>query len=324
MTDLKVNLTRRAALFGAGGLAAGAGLVSATGVSLAAAEKQGDLAAPIARHNVGDFEVTTLLDGAVTVSEPQKTFGMNVEADDFGSVSADNFISADTFKAFFTPTVVNTGNELILFDTGVGEGGRPARGNMRAALQSAGYTPEQVDIVVLTHMHPDHIGGLMEGGSPAFPNARYVTGQKEYDFWAAMDPEANGVTKLVTSNVKPLAEKMTFLTNSDSVVSGVTALAANGHTPGHMTYMLESNGQQLLLIADTANHYVWSLAYPDWEVRFDMDKEAAAETRRRVFSMLASDRIPFVGYHMPFPAVGFVETTGEGFRYVPASYQLNL
>ncbi|WP_298820015.1 MBL fold metallo-hydrolase [uncultured Roseibium sp.] len=321
---IDVKLTRRAALLGAGGAIAGAGLASTTGAVLAAADKQGAMATPVARYSVGEFEVNTLLDGAVTASEPQKTFGMNVEADAFNNFSAENFIPADQFRAFFTPTLVNTGNELILFDTGVGEGGRPARGNMRAAIESAGYAPEQVDVVVITHMHPDHIGGLMEGGAPAFANARYVTGQKEYDFWAAMDPEANGVTKLMAKNVKPLADKMTFLGDGGSVASGVTAFAAHGHTPGHMLYMLENGGQQLLLAADTANHYVWSLAKPEWEVRFDMDKEAAAATRKNIFSMLAADKVPFVGYHMPFPAVGYVAADGDGFRYVPASYQMHL
>ncbi|CTQ57493.1 MAG: MBL fold metallo-hydrolase [Roseibium album] len=320
---LKVELTRRSALLGAGGAIAGASLMTSN-LAQAAADKQGAMTAPVARYQVGEFEVNTLLDGAVSVKEPQKTFGMNVDADTFTTTSAENFIPADAFKAYFTPTLVNTGSELILFDTGVGEGGRPARGNMRAALESAGYTPEQVDVVVITHMHPDHIGGLMEAGAPAFPNARYVTGQTEYDFWSGMDPEANGVTKLMAKNVKPLAEKMTFLKGGESVASGITAVDAHGHTPGHTVYMLENGGQQLLLAADTANHYVWSLARPDWEVRFDMDKEAAAATRKSLIGMLAADKIPFVGYHMPFPAVGYVASDGAGFRYVPASYQMHL
>lgn len=320
---LKVELTRRSALLGAGGAIAGASLMTSN-LAQAAADKQGAMTAPVARYHVGEFEVNTLFDGAVSVKEPQKTFGMNVDADTFTTTSAENFIPADAFKAYFTPTLVNTGSELILFDTGVGEGGRPARGNMRAALQSAGYTPEQVDVVVITHMHPDHIGGLMEAGAPAFPNARYVTGQTEYDFWSGMDPEANGVTKLMAKNVKPLAEKMTFLKGGESVASGITAVDAHGHTPGHTVYMLENGGQQLLLAADTANHYVWSLARPDWEVRFDMDKEAAAATRKSLIGMLAADKIPFVGYHMPFPAVGYVASDGAGFRYVPASYQMHL
>jgi glyoxylase-like metal-dependent hydrolase (beta-lactamase superfamily II) len=101
-------------------------------------------------------------------------------------------------------------------------------------------------------------------------------------------------------------------------------MAAFGHSPGHMVYMIESNGQRLAITADTANHYVWSLQKPDWEVKFDMDKAAAAAARKQVFGMLAADRVPFIGYHMPFPALGYVEPMGDGFRYVPASYQMML
>ncbi len=186
------------------------------------------------------------------------------------------------------------------------------------ALQAAGYAADQVDIVVLTHMHGDHIGGLMTGDAPTFPNARYVTGQVEFDAWSAMDNEG------FNTKVKPLAEQMTFLNDGGSVASGITAMAAFGHTPGHMAYMIESDGRQLVLGADFANHYVWSLAHPDWEVKFDQDKAAAAATRRRLLDMLATDGIPFVGYHMPFPAFGYVETREDGFAYLPHSYQLML
>ncbi|MDD7911947.1 MULTISPECIES: MBL fold metallo-hydrolase [Pseudovibrio] len=323
MTNLRIEISRRAALLGAGAAAVGSTAGGILPVAAAQSAAQGSVA-PSASYQVGDFKVATLLDGAVTAGEPQKTFGMNQSAEDFAAASAENFIPADAFKAFFTPTVVDTGSDVILFDTGVGEGGRPARGNMRAALAGAGYTPEQVTVVVITHMHPDHIGGMMEAGAAAFPNARYVTGRVEYDFWSKMDPESNGVAKLVDSNVKPFSEKLTFLDDGGSVASGVTAISAFGHTPGHMIYLLESGPDRLVLMADTANHYVWSLAYPDWEVRFDMDKEAAAKTRRMVFDMLAAEKTPFVGYHMPFPAVGYVEKRDSGFRYVPASYQFQL
>ena len=118
---------------------------------------------------------------------------------------------------------------------------------------------------------------------------------------------------------------MSFLGDGDDVVSGITAVSAFGHTPGHMTYMVESGGEQVLLMADTANHYVWSLGYPEWEVRFDMDKAAAAATRKKILGMVSADKIPLIGYHMPFPGMGFVETRGEGgFRYVPATYQMML
>ncbi|MBM7066477.1 MBL fold metallo-hydrolase [Actibacterium sp. 188UL27-1] len=282
------------------------------------AHADGHEAAPAQITNsitLGDMKVTSMLDGVRHGNEePQGTFGMNVSAEEFATVSEENFIPVDTTSFYFTPTLVETGEEVILFDTGLGQGG------LIKALAEAGKAPEDITTVVLTHMHPDHIGGMMTDGAPTYANANYITGQTEYDFWAAQEA-GNRVGDLVKTNVTPLADKMTFIGDGGSVTSGITGMASFGHTPGHMVYMLESGGQQLVLTADLANHYVWSLAYPDWEVRFDMDKEAAAGARRDVLGMLAADKIPFIGYHMPFPALGYVAPRDDGFRYVPVSYQ---
>ncbi|WP_341367229.1 MBL fold metallo-hydrolase [Yoonia sp. BS5-3] len=260
---------------------------------------------------LGEFKVTTLLVGSRSVEDPQSIFGMNVDAETFSDVSEANFIPDDVAQFFFTPTVVNTGSEVILFDTGLNPAGTTA------ALGAAGYTPEDVSHVVITHMHGDHIGGLSdENGAETFTNAAYVTGQVEFDHWAGAENDN------FEAKVRPLAEKFAFIGEGDAVRSGITAVPTFGHTPGHMGYMLESGGKQLFLMADAANHYIWSLGYPDWEVRFDMDKAAAAATRRRVLDMAAADRVPLIGYHMPFPGLGFVETRDDGFRYIPHSYQL--
>jgi len=300
-----MNITRRAALMGAGALP-----LAAASPAFAAAEMMGIATTRFKRVKLGGFEVTTLLAGTRTVPGPQNIFGLNASEEDFAAASQAANIPTDKAQFFFTPTVVNTGSELVLFDTGLNAGG------ISGALKAAGYTPEQVDTVVITHMHGDHIGGLMEGESRTFPNARYVTGAKEFDAWDMSGNEG------FEAKVRPLAEEMTMIDGGTSVASGITAMEAFGHTPGHMAYMLESGGAQLLVAADFANHYVWSLAHPDWEVKFDQDKQAAAETRRRLLGMLAADKIPFIGYHMPFPAMGYVEQSGSGFQYAPTSYQL--
>jgi len=268
--------------------------------------------APYNRFKLGDFEVTTLLAGTRTVPEPQTIFGLNATPEEFTAASEAAMIPTDKAQFFFTPTLVNTGSELVLFDTGLNGAG------ITTALAAAGYTPDQVDVVVLTHMHGDHIGGLMTETAPTFANARYVTGSAEYDHWAMSGNE--GFEK----NVVPMAEKMSMLQDGGSAASGISAMAAFGHTPGHMAYRVESAGKSLVIGADFANHYVWSLAHPDWEVKFDMDKSQAAATRKALLGMMAAEKIPFIGYHMPFPALGFVEAKDSAFRYVPASYQFML
>ncbi|MES0871824.1 MBL fold metallo-hydrolase [Pseudovibrio sp. SCP19] len=317
------KLSRRSALaLGAGGLLA-TGMRS-TEVAAEIPIERSNQHAPATEFQLGEFKVYALLDGTFVAEHPQDTFGMDQTSEVFDKASHDHFISSTKFRGFFTPVLVNTGNGLVLFDTGRGVLSQPQSGNLLKALATAGIRSGDIDVVVLTHMHADHTGGLMQNGIPTFANATYVTNPIEFNYWEKLGPAANQSARVFAENVLPLKDKFDFINPGDQVVPGITAIEAYGHTPGHTVYSVEANGRKLMLTADTANHFVWSLAYPDWRVVFDIDKARAAETRRRIFGMIAEERIPFIGYHMPFPALGFVEAVGDGFRFVPGTYQLQL
>ncbi|MEO0729018.1 MAG: MBL fold metallo-hydrolase [Pseudomonadota bacterium] len=287
-------------------------------------------AATFRKFKLGDFEVIAVFDGFANVPRVHPIFGQNKSSDDVAALLTANFLPADKTQFHFTPIVVKAGGETILFDAGNGPGRGETRGTLIKSLENAGIAAGDVTTLVLTHYHPDHVGGLIIDGKPAFPNARYVAGEAEHNFWTSdstmnsTDKALQGRVKFIKENVVPIQDKMTFLKDGSDVVTGVTAVATFGHTPGHMAFNIESGGKRLLLWADACNHYVASLQKPEWHVVFDMDKDAAIASRKKVLDMVAADKIAATGYHMPFPAVGYIEQVGDSHRWVPHTYQLDL
>jgi glyoxylase-like metal-dependent hydrolase (beta-lactamase superfamily II) len=281
----------------------------------------------IYRFKLGGFEITNILDGYVQGNGPHPTFGNNQPAELVQAYAKSQGLPPARMENVYVNTLVNTGKELVLFDAGNGKARMATAGKLPDLLVTAGYSPAQVDVVVVTHGHPDHIGGLMEDGKPVYPNARYVFGEVEFDFWKKGEniAEARKANRGQFMQVAaPFAEKATFLKGEGEVVPGIRSMPVFGHSPGMMAFHIESDGQRLLNWADAANHYVISLQQPEWHVGFDQDKEMAVATRKRVYDMVSNEKLPVVGYHMPFPSVGFVEKTATGYRWVPASYHFNL
>jgi glyoxylase-like metal-dependent hydrolase (beta-lactamase superfamily II) len=289
----------------------------------------------IYRFKLGSFEVATIMDSKVIRSGLTPSFGGEAGAAEVKALAAAARIDADRYEHPFTPMLVNTGKELVLFDTGNGSlsaeyeqmKGRLPPGNLVARMAQAGYKPEDVDVVVLTHGHPDHIGGLTKGGQPVFPNARYVFGAAEFDFWNKGENirEARKFNReLYMKIVVPLANRATMIKPGDEVVPGIRAVDAAGHSPGLLAFTIESEGKRLINWTDTCNHYVVAIQRPELHLDVDDDKEKAVATRKRILNMVATDKLFVAGFHMPFPGLGWVDKTSGGYRWVPHSYQMNL
>lgn len=282
----------------------------------------------IHRFMLGDAVVTTIQDGAHIRDGVNPPYAMDKSDDEIAAIATANNLPNTAIENSYTPTVIHMAGQIILFDTGFSaEGGDAPAGHLKRRLGIAGYAPEDIDIIAFTHCHPDHILGVMNGEAPAFPNARYVIGRQEFDGWSSganIPEQRKGTRDIFLRILPPLAERMTFLEDGDTVVPGLTAEAAFGHSIGHMMYRAQSAGRQLLIWGDVTNHYVFSLQYPDSTVGFDDDKEMANATRKRVLDMVATDGLLVSGFHMPFPALGYVERTQSSYRWVPVSYQLRV
>ena len=297
-------------------------------------QAQGGLQPSVFAFKLGSFSVVTLLDSKIIRTGLNPSYGGDAMTDEVRHLARVNRIDADRYEHPFIPTIVGTGNQLVLFDTGNGalarererSRGRVPDGRLTERMRDTGYRPEDVDVVVITHGHPDHIGGLMKVGKPVFPRARYVFGAAEFDFWRRGDVrEFRKLDReLFMQFVVPLSDRTSFIKPGDEVVPGIRAVDAAGHSPGMLAYLIESEGRRILNWGDACVHYVIALQRPDIHLDVDDDKEKAAATRMRILDMAATEELFIIGYHMPFPGIGFVERTEQTYRWVPHSYQLNL
>lgn len=313
-------------------LAAGFGIAS-LGAALpasAAAPLRGGQVAGWYRFRLGAFECTVISDGAINLAPPHPTFGGTVAtAAEVTSLLRRAFLAEDRLPTAINCLVVNTGSQLILLDAGVGAQPvfGPGTGRLIASLTAAGIQPAEIDLVAFTHAHPDHAWGIVDAqGASLFPNARYAMSSTDFDTWTneAMLAQPEPIRSFVAGNraiLLPRRDRFAMLAVNAEVAPGIRAVPTPGHTPGHIAFHLESEGQRLLVLGDVANHYVLALTRPDWPFAFDADPAQATTTRRRTLDMAATERLQVLGYHFPWPGLGHVEAAGQGFAFVPTPWQ---
>ena len=323
-----MRIHRRTAL-GAGLAGLVTGVLMPTGLN-AAQPPAGTQNAAFYRFRIGDAEITAINDGVAY--RPLEGFIRNASVDDLKAAMAEAFMPTDRFAIPFTTVVVNTGGKLVLLDTGNGDSGAPATGTWMANFRAAGFDPANVDIVVISHFHGDHINGLrLKDGTARFPRAEVKVSVPEWDFWMddaraaaapdGMKPGFANVRRVFT----PIAKDVTRYTWDQEVAPGITALAAPGHTPGHTVFAVTSGGARFLVMSDTTNNPHIFVRNPDWSAVFDMDGDLARATRHKMLDLAASERMQVSFYHAPFPATGYVARDGASrYRMVPATWKSDI
>lgn len=322
-------LTRRQLL--AAGLATPA-MYAAGSFVPAWAQNAPDLGTPalpatgFARMKVGEVEVLSLLDG-ITRRPLGAEFVKNAPLDQVKALLASQNLPTDYIDVPYTPFLIVAGARRILVDTGLGEFGGPTTGKLLQQLRAAGFQPSDIDTVLISHFHGDHINGIRnKAGELVFGNAKVMVPAAEYAFWmddAKMAAAPTGM-KGAFDNVRRTfggmpADRLQRFEADTEILPGIRSVAAYGHTPGHTLFELSSGGQRFFYVADLTNVPALFARNPDWAVTFDMDAEQARATRRAVFQRITAGNAMMGGFHYPFPGFGRMVAAGNGYAFQPSA-----
>lgn len=324
MTEQKrSNVSRRDILKGMGAGALGFAFFQQGTIATSAQDDMMGLplAAKYYGFTIGEFQAMVIADGSTSLPAP--IMGANQDPEDVTAFMETKKLvdNEGNIPNIFDILVISTGDDLILFDTGLG-----ASDQLVSTLGAVGISPEDVTKVMITHFHPDHVNGLSTEGSLTFSNAQVFFPQPEFGFMESTpeDSPAYGTVANAMGKLQPAldADMVTFYNDGDSPVDGITAMAAHGHTPGMMAFMIESNGESLLNIVDSAINVYTGTQNPDWYVQFDAMPDMAVENRKKMFAMSSDDNVRLFGYHFPFPGIGYAVRQGDADEWVwtPSSY----
>ncbi|MEL6278909.1 MAG: MBL fold metallo-hydrolase [Pseudomonadota bacterium] len=279
------------------------------------------------RFALDEMTVTIVSDGHLEI--PASVVASNIGVDELRSYLSARFLDTDINYGHTNHVLIETGEDLVLVDVGSGERFQPTAGKLVENLDLAGYAPEDVTKVVLTHAHPDHVWGMLDEFEDdlRFPEAEHIVGAAEFDWWMAADRVASLPDDLkpfavgAQQSFEPIADRLVMAKDGLDVATGCRLIATPGHTPGHMSLIVESGDQTMLVAGDAINHGYVAFEHPDWRPAFDFDKDLAVATRKRLLEMCASDRMLISAYHLPFPGVGHAARAGQAYRYMPALWR---
>jgi glyoxylase-like metal-dependent hydrolase (beta-lactamase superfamily II) len=327
------DLSRRHLLAGAAAAGAATALAPLGAVTARAAAPLVATQAPgFYRYKVGTVECTSINDGARTFPLPDK-FVTNAPKEEALATAEAAYMPKGMVTVPFNPQLINTGSKLVLIDSGNGiatyEPTKGAVGRTMQNLAAAGVDPKNIDVVLMSHLHPDHTNGIRAAdGSMAFPNAEIMVPAKDWEFWMsdenAAKAQSNEMMKNYFANVKKvyagIESKVTKYDWGKEVAPGITAIAAPGHTPGHTAFAVASGGSKVLIQSDVTNIPELFLRNPDWHVVFDVDPASAQEIRHKFYDMAAAEKATIVGFHFTFPSIGHVEKDGTKYRLIPVAW----
>jgi len=280
------------------------------------------------RFKLGRFECMVVNDGTFAYPHPAQIFFANAPKERLEQVLREHNLDSQQWEQYVSPylsLVIDTGQHRVLVDTGA-DGMAPTTGKLVENLQAGGTSPEDIDVVILTHGHPDHIGGNIDSdGKPAFKNARYVMWKDEWDFWipkpdlSQMKIDEELKQLLVTfarNNLPPIQGQLDLVDQESEIVPGIKAVSAPGHTPGHMAVAISSEGENLLCFSDAAIHPI-HLEQPDWYSVFDLAPEQALASKRRLMDKAVADEALVFAFHFSFPGLGHIVQRGEEWQWQP-------
>jgi glyoxylase-like metal-dependent hydrolase (beta-lactamase superfamily II) len=318
------TLTRRTFLTGSALAAGCAAIPLPAGAAIPPATTQGP---GVYRYRLGDIQLTAVYDGTWFLPIDDN-FMRNASGAQVNAALAEAFLPPRVLPITFTALLVNTGKQLILIDTGTAGQITDSAGTLLDNLSVAGVNPGAIDIVLISHFHPDHIDGIKtKDGDKIFPNAEILVPEPEWAFW--MDDgnmsRASGTLHGYFLNArrifKDIAKEVRQFKPGDEVAAGIVSLAAYGHTPGHTAFAIHSGSESLLVMSDTVRNPYLFARHPEWQPIFDMDGPLAVKARLKMLDQAASDRMLVEAYHFPFPACGHMVKTASGYELVPVEWQ---